>query len=350
MNRKNLSYLPMIALACATLSAQAQSEGTQPFLPIAAAAPAAEPLPPGYAAQSAAMSRTRAKWAGAGVALVVILALLLFMAYRTFTERLQAARNTDTATALIESADVIVVQVDTVVRSEVTSGLAEQARVAAAQVPEATRQLQRAVALLEASSQGTTLDDEQRSAELLDAAKARLDMMEQAPTILRLNQASSEALVPAREGWDGLIAADQKSDRAVAEYNRLTKAGVQRSRTLNKEVAGELAAAREKLALAEQLFPEGPFEEYLAYVDLRISLNQLSQQADAAWLAGNVRKANSIITNLNTQEATAIARAKTLPETPEKAIADAYVAAARQATEAYYRARDAATDADKQLR
>ena len=242
------------------------------------------------------MSRQRAKWAGAGVALVVILALLAFMAYRTFTERLQAARNVDTATALIEDADVIVVQVDTVVRSEVTSGLAEQARIAGAQVPEATRQLQQAIALLEASSQGTTLDDEQRSAELLDAAKARLDMMEQAPTILRLNQASSEALVPAREGWDGLIAADRKSDEAVAEYNRLTKASVQRSRTLNKEVAGELVAAREKLALAEQLFPEGPFEEYLGYIDLRISLNRLSQQADAAWLAGNLRNANSVIT------------------------------------------------------
>ena len=224
------------------------------------------------------------------MALVVILALLVFMAYRTFNERLQAARNADTATALIEDADVIVVQVDTVVRSEVTSGLAEQARIAGAQVPEATRQLQQAIALLEASSQGTTLDDEQRSAELLDAAKARLDMMEQAPTILRLNQASSEALVPAREGWDGLIAADRKSDEAVAEYNRLTKAGVQRSRTLNKEVAGELVAAREKLALAEQLFPEGPFEEYLGYIDLRISLNRLSQQADAAWLAGKREK------------------------------------------------------------
>ncbi len=311
---------------------------------------AADEPPPGYASRSAAMSRQRAKWAGAGVALFVILALLVFMAYRTFNERLQAARNADTATALIEDADVIVVQVDTVVRSEVTSGLAEQARIAGAQAPEATRQLQQAIALLEAGSQGTTLDDEQRSAELLDAAKARLDMMEQAPTILRLNQASAEALVPAREGWDGLIAADRKSDEAVAEYNRLTKASVQRSRALNKEVAGQLVAAREKLALAEQLFPEGPFEEYLGYIDLRISLNQLSQQADAAWLSGNVRNANSVITNLNTQEASAIARAKTLPETPEKAIADAYVAAARQATEAYYRARDAATDADKQLR
>ena len=111
-------------------------------------------------------------------------------------------------------------------------------------------------------------------------------MMEQAPIILRLNEGASEALVPARQGWDGIIAADRKSDEAVAAYNRLNKAGVLESRRLNKEVAAELAAARKQLELAEQLFPEAPFEEYLAYVDLRISLNRLSQQSDAAWLKG----------------------------------------------------------------
>ncbi len=85
-------------------------------------------------------------------------------------------------------------------------------------------------------------------------------------------------------------------------------------------------------------------------MDLRISLNRLSQQSDAAWLKGDVKKANEIIATYNTQDAAAIARAKSLPATPEKAIADAYEAAARVATDAYYKARDAATDADESLR
>ena len=312
---------------------------------------AAEQQPPQHRAPGAGeASRLRMKLTGAGVAAVVILCLVGLMAYQTFTTRLDSARKVDAATALIEDADVIVVQVDTVVRSEVTSTLAEPARIAASQVPDATNQLKRAIELLEDSRAGNTLDDEKRGKGLLAAAEARLKMMEQAPTILRLNMAASDALLPARQGWDGLVAADGKSDRAVAAYNRLNKAGVLESRRLNREVASELAAARKQLEVAERLFPEAPFDAYLAYVDLRISLNRLSQQSDAAWLKGDLKKANSIIATYNTQDASAIARAKALPETPEKAIAEAYEAAARAATDAYYKARDSATDADKSLR
>jgi len=297
-----------------------------------------------------AASRRRVKWMSAGLAAVVIFGIMAFMAYQTFTQRLESVRAIDAATKLIEDADVIVVQVDTVVRSEVTSTLAESARAAAAQVPDAANQLEEAIVLLEQTTEGTTLEDEKRGSDLLAAVEARRDMMEQAPTILRLNQSASEALVPAREGWDALVSADQKSDRAVAEYNLLTKAGVRASRQINREAAAELATARDKFALAERLFPEAPFDQYLAYVDLRLALNRLSQQSDAAWLDGSLKRANALIRQYNDQETAAIERAKTLPETPEKAIADAYEAAAFRATEAYYRARDAATDADRQLR
>jgi len=295
-----------------------------PEEPLATEAPSEEPQPtePTRQPLSRHASRQRLRLVGAIIAAAVIAGIMGFMGYRTFNERLESARSIDAATGLIEQADVIVVQVDTVVRSEVTSTLAESARVAAAQVPDATSKLERAITMLEQSTQSITLDDEKRANRLLAAAEARRDMMEQAPTILRLNRAASEALVPAREGWDALIAADQKSDRAVGEYNRLTKAGVKESRRLNREVAGELAAAREKLALAEQLFPEAPFDQYLAYVDLRISLNRLSQQSDAAWLADDLKRANSIISTYNTQDASAIARAKALPETPEKTVLD----------------------------
>jgi len=312
--------------------------------------PVEEPAPRRRRSRAGQRVFERAPWLGYAIAAVLVVAVAGFLAYQGFTTRLDSARKVDTATALIEEADVIVVQVDTVVRSEVTSTLAEPARIAATQVPTGVEQLDRAIKLLETGRGGNTTDGQRRGDQLLAAARARRAMLEQAPEILRLNAGASDALVPARDGWNKVIAADAKSDRAVTAYNRLKKDGVLQSRKLNREVAAELAAARTLLETAEGLFPEAPFEAYVAYVDARIALNRLSQQSDAAWLKGDLKQANSLTSSYNVQDAGAIAQARALPETPEKAIADAYEAAARAATDAYYTARDAATDADKELR
>lgn len=287
-----------------------------------------------------------------GIIVLSLLVVLLFGAvgYGSFNRRLDAARNADTATILIEKADKVVVEVDKVIRSEITSNLAEPARMAAGKVPAATASLERAIELLDATGGPTTLDQEKRTDLLKRAAVARLEMMKQAPTILRLNQGAAEALTPARQGWDAVVAADKKSDEAVAEYNRLTKRGVSRSNELNKQVSTDLAGARTYFEQAERLFPEGAFETYIAYIDARIGLNSLSRQSDSAWLKGDTDKANSLTTSYNSQDAEAIRLAKALPATPEKAIADAFEAAAQRPMESYYRSRDAATDADKELR
>ncbi len=188
---------------------QAAAAADQPA-PAEESAAAAEAQAPQLRAPRPGAARRRARWASAAVAAFVIVGLMSYMGYRTFTTRLDSARKVDAATVLIEDADVVVVQVDTVVRSEVTSTLAEPARAAQSQVPSATAQLEQAVELLEAGRDGNTLGDQRRGEGLLAAAKARLQMMEQAPTILRLNIGASEALVPARQGWDGVVAADGK--------------------------------------------------------------------------------------------------------------------------------------------
>jgi len=108
-----------------------------------------------------------------GLAILAVLAFSV-LGYSTVTRRLDAARKADSATALIEKADVVVVQVDTVVRSEVTSSLAEPAKLAAANVPDATQQLEKAIQLLDEASAGTNLEDEKRTEQLMNAAKARL--------------------------------------------------------------------------------------------------------------------------------------------------------------------------------
>lgn len=286
---------------------------------------------------------------GSLVALAVIV-LLGMVGYRMFSSQVGAAKKLDAAAVLIEEADVIVVEVDAVVRSDVTTGLADTANAAIQRVPEAEWQLKDALGLIGDAQKRGRARDRQR-AELLDAAAtARLEMLAQGPAILALNAKASDALPPARAGWEALLTADKTSDEAVAAYNRLTKAGVKQSSKLNKRAEGELAEARRQFVLAESAFPEAGFDLYIAYLDTRISMNQLSQQSDAAWLENNTAQANDIIARYNALDQTGIAQAKGLPASPEAAIADAYEKAAQAATIAYYNARDAATAADEALR
>jgi hypothetical protein len=284
------------------------------------------------------------------VVAVLAIALLGMVGYRMVSSQMGAAKQLDAAAVLVEEADSIVVQVDSVVRSDVTTGLAQTANTAAARVPEAQWQLKDALDLIGTAQKRGSARDKERADLLASAAQARLDMLEQAPVILTLNAKSSDTLPLARTGWEAVLAADKTSDSAVAAYNRLTKSGVTQSSKLNKRAAGELARAREQFVKAEALFPEAAFESYVAYIDTRITLNQLSQQSDAAWLKKDTRAANEIISRYNSLDQTGISQARALPASPEQAIADAYEKAAQAATNSYYEARDAATAADEALR
>jgi len=286
---------------------------------------------------------------GAVVALLVVV-LLGMVGYRMFSTQLGAAKKLDSAAVLIEEADSIVVQADSVVSSDVTTGLAQAANAAAGRVPQARFQLRDALDLIGDAKEEGGARDKERAALLGEAAQARIEMLEHAPTILGLNAKASDVLPLARDGWASVLAADKTSDEAVIAYNRLTKAGVTQSSKLNKRAAQELATARDLFVKAEATFPEVAFDSYVAYVDTRMTLNRLSQQSDAAWLKKDTKGANEIITRYNALDKTGIAQAQALPASPQQAIASAYEAAAQAATAAYYEARDVATAADEALR
>lgn len=303
------------------------------------------------ARRSAALRDRRRWWLIAGaVAGVALVALLGVVGYRLFASQVDAARKLDRAAVLVEEADAIVVQVDGVVRSNVTTGLADSAQAASEQVPEGVALLEKAQGLIAVAEEKGTAGDRERAQLLSEATDARLDMLGQAPAILSLNIQAAEALGYARSGWDLVLEADRLSDSAVAAYNKLTKAGVRESSRLNKEAAAKLAEAREQFVKAEAAFPQVDFEAYLDYIDTRIELNELSQQSDEAWLKKKTSKANSIIAQYNALDQKSVAQAQALPPSPEQAIAETYETEAQAATNAYYDARDAATAADKALR
>lgn len=290
-------------------------------------------------------------WLTTGIIVgVVVLAVAGYFAYRTWTERSEATRRIDEATALVERADEVVVRVDEVVRAEISSQTAELASSVSSEVPGASALLREAVETIDAAVSDADEVSRERALALKDAALARLDMMSQAPAILDATRGASDALPLATAAWEQALEADRLGKRAVTAYNKLTRAGVRDSSRLNKLAAAELAAAREGMARAEDAFPAAAFESYLAYLDLRIELNKLSQQSDSLWLKDEFAKANAVIVTYNEKDKKAVALAKTLPASPAKAVADAYEASAKAATDEYYAARDRATEADGKVR
>ena len=284
--------------------------------------------------------------------LVGLLALLAFavLGYQTFTARLEAARKLDEARTLVEEADEIVVDIDEVVRAKVEPSLAARAEAAAEDVDKADALLARAVSLTDQARPDLNDDEREQAALLRASATTRRALLAIAPEILSANAQSAAALTPADEGWTALLEAEKLSDQAVKSYNKLTKAGVRTSRSLNRQAAEKLATAKERFEEAESAFEEAPFEDYVAYLGVRIRLNKLSQSSDKAWLADKFERANRVIREYNKLDAKAVKLASALPASPDAAVATAYARVADALTERYYAARDKALAADRAFR
>lgn len=313
--------------------------------------PAEQPLVTAVEEPHAAVYRRR-RWVAILVLALLGVGLIAFavLGVRAFSSRMDAARKLDQATQLVQDADKIVVEIDEVVRAKVTPELVEKARGASERVEGAKGMLDEAVALVDEASPDLNDDERERAALLRETATARLAMLKPAPSILKLNAEASSAMPLADAAWKATLAADDLSDKAVASYNKLTKAGVTQSQKLNKRAGSELADARDQFDGAEKAFSSAPFEQYLAYVDARIALNKLSQQSDAAWLKGDIAKANSLISDYNREDRNAVELAKQLPADPAASIAKAYETSSKAQTDEYYAARKAALEADRKLR
>jgi hypothetical protein len=288
------------------------------------------------------------------IALLVIVlsaaAVAGFLAYRTLSAERVARTRLEAIVRAVEAADARVVVIDEAVRSQVTSDSVEQAEAALVSVEAAASQLKDSLGELDQLTEDLSASDLERAVLLRGAVDARLEMLAQAPAVLGASTKAARSLPLAESAWTRLLEAKRISDRAVASYNKLTRAGVEESRRLNRLAQKELLAAREGFAAAEKAFPEVAFEAYLAYVDSRVSLNEKSLESDAAWLGGRLAEANRIIESYNTLDAKAVAQAKALPASPAAAVAAAYEAIADAATDEYYAARERATEADAKLR
>ena len=313
----------------------------------AAEAPDDDELPPHLEAEYRRL--TRRMIVSVTLLVVVVFAASAFIGTRAISRRFDGARKLDRAQQLVKEADAVVLDVDEVVRGQLGPGLAEKATAANAKVPGAQRSLEEAIRLID-SAYGSVTEDEQRGSRLLRAAAAaRVEMLKPAGPILVANAQAGRAIEPAKQGWVLVLQAEKLADQAVVEYNRLTKDGVTKASQLSTQAVNALGNARVYMSQAATSFPEAGFSRYLDFIDGKIALLQLSMKSNAAWLAGKPAEANSFIKQYNAKEPSVIAIAKTLPETPSKAVVDAYDREVGQYSKAYFEARAAATKADAAL-
>lgn len=295
-------------------------------------------------------ARNRRIWIGVAIAGVVVLVAVALLGYGVVQRRMDASKKLDRAITLVEETDKTVVAVDKIIQSEITSDLAADATAVQADIAPATAGLEEAVTLIGEARKALPDADRERADLLEQSAQARIEMLAEAPAILVVNVKAAQAKPLADQAWERTLKADKLSKDAVASYNKLNEAGVQRSRQLNKDAEAEFVAARDLFSRAETSFPEAPLELYLAFLNTKITQVKLSQQSDAAWLRNDIAGANAIIAKYNAEDTKAIQQAKELPASPSEAIAEAYELAAGAATERYSAARDKATKADEAYR
>jgi hypothetical protein len=284
------------------------------------------------------------------IGVVVVLGTAAVIGSGAISRRFQGARDLDSATTLLERADGVVLDVDEVVRSEVSSAVATQASELEPRLASARSDLEECQRLI-ADAMDKVTEDEQRHARLLQASvAARLKMLDPAAVILDANVKAGSAIGPAQQGWTIMLAAEKLSDQSVVEYNKLTKASVTLSTRLAEQAEARFRDAETYFSQAATDFPEAGFDRYVKVIDSKVALLGISKQSNSAWLAGNIASANAAIARYNEQEKKVLALAKALPATPGKAVADAYEALAGTATTEYDAARDEATQADTALR
>ncbi len=300
--------------------------------------------------QAAKGSRSRV-WRTLGiVALVLALVAGGVLVYRSLDRTRIARRHVDEAALLLSQAEPSVIAADAAVRSEITTALITTAPEALASADDASRLLTKARAELD--SVGAALSDTDRPlAEALSASvDARLTMMSESTAILQVDERAATVLEPARIAWSLAAEAETLTVDATTEYNRHTKAGVEKSTALSKQAATKLASARSLLETVSAGFSEADMGPFLAYIDARVALITQSQKIDSTWLTGKVADANTLLTAYNAQEAKVVKQANALSGTPVSTLAAAYDTLTKEGIGRYFAAREAARAADVQVK
>lgn len=287
------------------------------------------------------------RWRWILVALLVFVLLAGgFFGYRALDRTRAARRHVDEAARLLSEAEPSVIAVDAAVRSEITTALIATAAEARTSASDALRLLTQAREELALAGAALAEADRPLAAALSESVRARSTMMNEGMAILQVDERAAAVLEPARTAWVLAAGAETLTVDAVAQYNKHTKAGVEQSTVLSKQAASAYSTARSLLEPLKTDMPEADMTPFLGYLDARLKLIVQSQKIDAAWLAGKVADANTLLDAYNAEEEKVVKLAEALPGTPVSTLSAAYDRLTKAGMGRYFEARDAAREAD----
>jgi hypothetical protein len=255
----------------------------------------------------------------------------------------------DAAIKLMEEAEADLDRVDEAVRAEITSELATRAAEVVPVAAQVKADADAAIALIDGALIELSPGAVPLAEAVKESAQARSAMMADAPAILEADAKAARALVPADAAVEEIKRAEEASAKAVIEFNKHTKAGVQQSTAYSNQAETHLKAAQSLIASATAEFPEADFSAFTRYIDAKLGLVADSRAIDSLWIANKIEESNAKLTAYNKKDAQIVAMAEALPDSVRDPIADAYDLLTAEVTDRYFAARERARSADKRL-
>lgn len=289
-------------------------------------------------------ARAALKW----VVVVVLLALAATagcVGWKLLTRSRTAQRAVSEASALLEGAEDDLLVVDAAVQMDISSSVTTQAVDASALAKSVHSEVTRASTKLSEAMPDLPADLQALAKALKDSADARAEMMQVAPTILEADVKAAAAIGSADQAVAEIKAAEELSAQAVVEFNKHTADGVKASDALSVQADEKLKSAATLFASSAAALPGTDFTAFVNYVSAKLELIALAKEIDSLWLSGNVAGSNTKLATYNQRDAEIVAMSKGLPGSVRDPIADAYTAATKDASAAYFAAREKATSA-----
>jgi hypothetical protein len=318
-----------------------------PVAPTSAAARTPSPSPRPASDEPSALRR----W----ITIIIVVAVLIglgvaaYLLYTNYTGQRLAVERLDKATILVEEADAVVLEVDEIVRTPVEATVGQRAKAASETIPGAQANLDEATSLISLALPDLAEEHVDGAEALRESAEARKEMLEHATPILHATIKAAEAVPLALEGWNLVIEAQELTDQAIKEYNKLDDGSVKKSKSLTSQAQEKAQTAKTSFEQAQAAYPEADFTPFIVYTEGKIAALGLSIKGADALLGDKPEEANKISDQYNDAEKELVVKAKALPASPADPIRITFEAEIGEATQLYNAARERATESDAQL-
>ena len=299
--------------------------------------------------------RRRRRVAGIAVGAVVCIALVCvgaFFVNRAVQEHNQHVVGVKGALQTITKADETLLELDALISNPLSEDSLEDIQDIQARLPETRTQLEAAKkAASEESADMNSSKDKEAAANAVDAATARLQMLDAAEGILPQASAALQASTTLQQAWEGLIEADSALKLSANMVSAVSdETGFAESRDKAYEARLLLQNSVALVAQAQNIMPQMDTSALTSYANKRIECAEYAAASCDALIDEDTELAQEKNTAYNTADAQAVEMARALPSEPAQPAFDAYEEATAEDISSYTLARSQAGITDQALR